>query len=70
MIKRIIDNAYVLNLLKGFGTSPIINIEDLVAYKGPDFNPSNPLLDEPTQDLVPEGHSLPRLPNLPPYAAE
>ena len=70
VIKRINDNAYVLDLPEGFGISPIFNIEDLVAYKGPDFNPNNPLLDEPTQDLTSEGPSLPPLPNIPPYAAE
>ena len=70
MIKRIDDNAYILNLPEGFGISHIFNIEDLVAYKGSDFNPSNPLLDEPTQDLIPEGPSFSPLPNLPPYAAE
>ena len=67
MIKRINNNAYVLDLLEGFGISSIFNIEDLVAYKGPVFNLSNFLLDEPTQDLTSEG-PLPPLPNIPPYA--
>ena len=44
--------------------------EDLVIYKGLNFNPSNPLLDEPTQDLTSEGPFLPPLSNIPPYAAE
>jgi len=70
VIKRINNNAYVLNLHEGFDISLIFNIEDLVAYKGPDFNPSNPLLDEPIQDLMPEEPSLPPLPNLLPYTAE
>ena len=55
MIKRIDDNAYVLNFPESFGISLIFNVEDLVAYKRPDFNPSNPLLDEPTHDLTFEG---------------
>jgi len=59
-----------LNLLEGFGISLIFNVENLVVHKGPDFNPSNPLLDEPTQNLTSEGPSLPPLLNLPPYAAE
>jgi len=70
VIKRINDNAYVLNLSERFGISPIFNVEDLTAYKGQDFNPSNPLLDEPTQDLTSEGPFLPSLSNLPPYATE
>ena len=63
VMKRINDNACVLNLPEGFGISPIFNVENLVAYKGPEFNPSNPLLDEPTQDLIPEGPLLSPLPN-------
>ena len=63
------DNAYVLNLPEGFDISHIFNVKNLVAYNGPDFNPSNPLLDDPTQDLISEGPSLSPLPNLPPYAA-
>ena len=70
VMKKINDNVYVLNLPEGFGISPIFNVEDLVVYKGPDFNPSNPLLDEPTEDLTSEGPSLPPLPNLPTYAAK
>jgi len=70
VMKRINDNTYVLNLPEDFGISPIFNVEDLVVYKGPDFNPINPLLDEPTQDLTSKGPSLPSLPNLPPYATE
>ena len=47
VMKRINDYAYILNLPEGFGISPIFNVEDLVAYKCPDFNRSKPLLDEP-----------------------
>jgi len=70
VMKRINDNAYVLNLPEGFGISLIFNVEDLIVYKGPNFDLSNPLLDEPTQDLTSEGPSLTPLANLPPYAAE
>jgi len=70
VIKRINDNASVLNLPEGFGISPIFNVEDLVAYKSSYFNPSSLLLDEPTQDLTSEEPSLPPLSSLSPYAAE
>ena len=70
VIKRMNDNAYVLNLHEGFGISFIFNVEDLILYKGPDINPSNPLLDEPTQYLTPEGLSLHPFSNLSPYAAQ
>ena len=69
-MKRINNNAYVINLPEGFGISPIFNVENLVAYKGTDFYPSNLLLNEPTRDLTSEGPSLPLLSYLPPYAAE
>ena len=51
MMKRINDNTYVLNLPEDFDISLIFIVEDLVAYRGLDFNPSNPSLDETTQDL-------------------
>ena len=70
VLKRINNNTYVLNLPEGFGISPIFTVEDMIMYKDLDFNSSNPLLDEPTQDLTSKGPSLPPLPNLPPYAAE
>ena len=44
VMKRINYNACVLNLLEGFDISLIFNVEDLVAYKDSDFNPSNPCL--------------------------
>ena len=43
VMKRINDNAFVLNLPEGFGISLIFIVEDLVVYKGPNFNPSKPL---------------------------
>jgi len=70
VIKRIDDNAYVLNLPEGFGISLIFNVENLVGYKAFDFNPSNPVLDEPTRDLILEGPFLSPLSNLSPYVAE
>ena len=70
MIKRIDDNAYVLNLPEGFGISLIFDVENLGGYKAFDFNPSKPLLDEPTQVLILEGPFLSSLSNLSPYVAE
>ena len=58
VMKRINNNAYILKLPKGFGISPIFTVEDLVTYKDLNFNSSNPLFDEPNQDLTFEGLSF------------
>ena len=42
------------------------NIEDLVAYKRPNFFPDNPLLDEPSPEPSPERPLLPPLPQIHP----
>ena len=39
---------------ESFGISSIFNIEDLVNYKGLDFNHSNPLDDEPSPEPISE----------------
>jgi len=56
-----------------FGISSTFNISNLVAYKGPPFNPSNTLvdLDEPTPEFLFEGPHFPPLPTTnDPFIAE
>ena len=45
ILKKLNYNIYVID----FGISFIFNIEDLVNYKSFDFNPSNFLIDEPSE---------------------
>jgi len=64
ILKKVNPNTYVNDLPSNFGISSTFNISDLVAYKGPPFNPDNPLvdLDGPTQEPFFEGPHLPLLP--------
>ena len=64
------ENAYVIDLPKDFRINPIFNIKDLVEYKGPNFNTSNPLVDEPTPELFSEGTPLPPLSDISPNTTE
>ena len=63
ILKKLNNNAYVIDLSQDFGTGSIFNIEDLVNYKGPDFNLSNSLDDEISLELIPERPSFPSLSN-------
>ncbi|KAI0492825.1 hypothetical protein KFK09_027101 [Dendrobium nobile] len=63
IISKINSNAYVLDLPKGFNINPTFNIEDLVAFEGPELNPENPLQFEPCENPTSEIPSLPPLPN-------
>ncbi|KAI0507337.1 hypothetical protein KFK09_013459 [Dendrobium nobile] len=64
IIKKINDNAYVVDLPAEFNINPS-NIKDLVAYEGPDFNPSNPLIQQPCVTLPCGSPNLSPLPNIP-----
>ena len=55
ILTKLNDNAYVIDLLEDFEINPTFNIENLVEYKGLNFNPSNPLVDEPTPEPFSEG---------------
>ena len=45
ILKKLNENAYVIDFSQDFGISSTFNIEDLIDYKGPDFYPNNPLDD-------------------------
>jgi len=54
ILKKLGDNTYIINLSESFGINSTFNIEDLVDYKSPDFNPSNPLVDESSHEPISE----------------
>ena len=61
--------AYIVHLSYDFDISLFFNIKDLVAYKGSNFSPNNPLLAEPFPASIFEGPLSPPLtpiqPNCP-----
>ena len=64
ILKKLGDNAYGIDLLVSFDINSIFNIENLVDYKGLDFNDSNPLDDKPSHELFSERLFLPPLSNI------
>jgi len=58
------DNAYVINFPKNFDISSTFNVENLIDYKGPYFNPTNPLVNEPSPELIFESPSFPPLSDI------
>ena len=56
ILTKLNDNV---DLPEDFEINPTFNIEDLVEYKGPNFNPNNSLVDEPTLEPFSEGPHIP-----------
>ena len=69
-MKKLTDNAYVIDISKDFGISSTFNIEDLLNYKSSDFNPNNLLVDKPSPKPIYESPSLPPFPDMLPNIAD
>ena len=70
ILKKINSNAYVVDLPLDFGISCTFNVEDLVPYRSTFDTPSDPFVDEPSQDLLSESPPLPSLPSKLSYATK
>ena len=70
ILTKLNDNAYVIDLPKDFEINSTFNIEDIVEYKGSNFNPSNPMVDELTPEPFSERPSLLPLPDISPNTTE
>ena len=67
ILKKINSNAYVVDLPPDFDISCTFNVENLISYRDTFDTPSDPFVDEPTQDLLSERapHYLHFLQNCP-----
>ena len=59
ILNKLNVDIYIIYLPKDFDISYTFNIEDLVNYKGLNFNPNNPLVDKPSPELFSVIPSLP-----------
>ena len=60
ILRKLNCHVYVI----AFGISSIFNIEDLVDYRGFDFNPSSFFIDEPSPEPIFERPSIPSISNI------
>ena len=61
ILNKLNDNTYIINLPKDFDINYTFNVENLVNYKGLEFNPNNLLVNKPSSELFSENLSLPPL---------
>ena len=54
ILKKINSNAYMVDFPSDFGINYTFNVEDLAPYRDTFDTPSDPFVDEPTQDLLSE----------------